>query len=95
MHRRLLALCAAGALLGLPGCGAKKLDPKPVEESIAKSVEHDHPEMKTVSVMCPKDRPKKKGDTFECQVRGSRPSERAVAAVTQVDEKGNVSYAVP
>lgn len=95
VDRRLLAVCVAGALLGFTGCGEKKLDTKRVERFIKQGVERQHPDAKPVSVMCPKDRRRKKGDTFKCQVRGAKPSQRRLATVMQVDNKGNFRYAVP
>ncbi len=95
MDRRLLALSAAAALLGFAGCGESKLDPKVPEKDIKQGIEQQNPGTKVVSVMCPKDRPKKKGDTFKCQVRGSKPTQRALAAVTQTDNKGHIHYMVP
>lgn len=95
VDRRLLGLSAAAALLGFAGCGDSKLDSKKVEKAIKDGVERENPGTKVVSVMCPKDRKLKKGDTFKCQVRGSKPQQRALATVTQTNDKGSVHYAVP
>lgn len=92
---RLLSLVGGTFLLVFTGCGESKLDPKVPEKAIKQGIERDNPGTKVVSVVCPKDRPKKKGDTFKCQVRGANPAQRALAAVTQTDNKGNVVYMVP
>ena len=95
VDRRLLAACAAGALLGFSGCGEKKVSASKVEKAIKQGIERDNPGTKVVSVECPKDRRQKKGDTFKCQVRGSKPNQRALATVVQVDDKGGVRFSVP
>ena len=94
MDRRLLAVCAAGALLGFAGCGEKKVSADKVEKAIKQGIERDNPGTKVVSVTCPKDRKAKKGDMFKCQVRGSRRNQRAQATVVQVNDKGDVHYSV-
>ena len=94
LDRRVLAVCAAGALLGFAGCGDKTVDAKRVEKAIKKGVEEQNPGVKVVSVMCPSGRKAKKGDTFKCQVRGSKPNQRALANVVQLNDKGDVRYSV-
>jgi hypothetical protein len=95
VDRRLLALGAAAALLGFAGCGESKLDSKKVEKAIKQGIERENPGTKVVSVACPSDRKLKTGDTFKCQVRGAKPSQRALATVTQTNGKGSVHYSVP
>ncbi len=95
VDRRLLALSTAAALLGFAGCGESKLDAKKVEKAIKQGIERENPSTKVVSVVCPKDRKLKKGDTFKCQVRGSKPTQRALATVVQTNAKGSVHYSVP
>ena len=94
MDRRLLAVCVAGALLGFAGCGEKTVPASKVEKAIKQGVERDNPGTKVVSVDCPKDRKVKKGDMFKCQVRGSKPNQRALATVVQLNDKGDVRYSV-
>jgi len=95
VDRRPLSLAAAACLLAFAGCGETKLDTKKVEKVIKQGIERENPGTKVVSVMCPKDQPQKKGANFKCQVRGAKPTQRALAAVTQTDDKGNVHYMVP
>lgn len=88
----LLALCLAA-------CGDEEekrmLEIPPIERGIAREIERDRPGTKVVSVSCPDDVELKKGGTFACRVRGSRPGEVATATVTQVDDQGRVRYRIP
>ena len=93
VDRRLLAACAAGALLGFTGCGEEKLDTKRVVKFMKQGIERDNPGTKVVSIDCPS-RPRKKGDVFKCQVRGSRPNQRALATMVQLNDKNDVRYSV-
>lgn len=90
----LLVLCATGALLGFAGCGEKQLNTAKVEKLIKQTFESHNLARKGASVTCPKDRKVKKGDTFTCQLRGFKPSERATATVTQTDDKAHIKVEV-
>ena len=96
MTRR--SLCATVLALCLAGCGGDeplKLDTAPIEKGIATGVEKDRPGTKVVSVTCPDDVELRKGGTFSCRVKGSKPGEDAIATVTQTDDNGRVRYSVP
>ena len=73
----------------------RKLSMPPIEAGIAREIERDRPGTNVVSVTCPEDVELRKGGTFTCRVRGSRPGEDAIAEVTQVDANGRVRYRVP
>ncbi len=88
-------LCAPGALPGFAPCGEGELDMAAVEKAIKQNVERQHPAAKPVSAMCPERRQRRKGDTFKCQVRGAKRSQRAVATVTQLNSRGAVRFVVP
>lgn len=92
---RLLDQCHAGGLPLFASCAESRLDIQEIAAAIKQKVEHEHPEAKPVVVMCPKERQEAKGDTFKCQVKGARRSQRAVATVTQINSKGDVQWVVP
>lgn len=96
---RVRAAGAAAAVLALclSGCGGttpRTLDTRKVEKGIAAGITHDHPGTK-VSVTCPRDIAVKKGERFQCRVRGRRSGEDVIATVTQADDQGRVRYRVP
>ena len=91
-------LWAAAVALCAMGCGEdepRKLDTARVERGIADGIERDRPGTKVVSVTCPEDVELRKGGTFTCRVKGSKPGEDAIATVTQTDGEGRVRYRVP
>lgn len=86
--------------LTLAGCGGddepeRLLNIPPIEAGIAREIERDRPSTDVVRVDCPERVELRKGVKFTCRVRGSRPGERAVATVTQVDDEGRVRFDVP
>ena len=94
------AAASAAILLALAvaGCGGEEertLDTRPIERGIARGIERDRPGTDVISVECPDGVVLRKGETFQCEVRGSREGETATATVTQVDEEGRVRYRVP
>ena len=92
------AASAALAALALAGCGGEKkrlLDMGPVERGIERGIERDQPGTDVVEVDCPEGIELRKGEVFQCEVRGSRQGEFAIATVTQVDDRGRVRYRVP
>ena len=92
------AASAALAALALAGCGGddrRLLEMEPVERGIERGIEKDRPGTDVVEVDCPDEIELRKGEVFQCQVRGSRQGEFAIATVTQVDDRGRVRYRVP
>ncbi len=94
---RRAAASAAIAALALAGCEDERrtLRIEPIERGIAREIERDQPGTDVVAVDCPDDVELRKGDVFQCTVRGSRQGEAAIATVTQVDESGRVRFDVP
>ena len=92
------AASAALAVLALSGCGAERkrlIDMERVERGIERGIEQDRPGTDVVEVDCPDEIELRKGEVFQCEVRGSRQGEIALATVTQVDDQGRVRYRVP
>ena len=93
------AALAALAVLAVAGCGGDDdrplLDMEPVERGIERGIEHDQPGTDVIAVDCPDGIELRKGEVFQCEVRGSRQGEFAIATVTQVDDRGRVRYRVP
>jgi ribonuclease PH len=94
---RRAAATAATVALALAGCGEERrtLEIEPIERGIAAGVERDQPNTDVVAVDCPDDVELRKGDVFQCTVRGSRQGEVQIATVTQADDEGRVYYTVP
>ncbi|HEX8645645.1 MAG TPA: DUF4333 domain-containing protein [Thermoleophilaceae bacterium] len=92
------AAAAALAALALTACGGDEkrlLAMGPVERGIERGIEADRPGTDVVEVDCPEGVELRKGEVFQCEVRGSRQGEFAIATVTQVDDRGRVRYRVP
>ena len=92
------AASAALAALALAGCGGEKerlLNMAPVERGIERGIEKDQPGIDVIEVDCPEGIELRRGEVFQCEVRGSRQGEFAIATVTQVDDRGRVRYRVP
>jgi Domain of unknown function (DUF4333) len=80
----------ASLVLLATGCGESKLDTSRLEDQIQKTLS-DRTGFTIESVSCPDDVQAEKGGTFRCTVTTSR-GERAVANVTQTDDKGGVTW---
>jgi hypothetical protein len=82
-------MCASLALLAT-GCGESKLDTSRLEDQIQKTLA-ERTGFPIKSVDCPDDVKAEKGGTFRCTVTTAR-GERALANVTQTDDKGGVTW---
>jgi uncharacterized lipoprotein len=89
---RLVSVLSAVALLGLTGCGTKKLNTGKLEGKIKDGIEQQSG-VKVKSLSCPSDVKAKKGDTFNCKATTTG-GQTATVKVTQKDDKGNVRYSV-
>jgi hypothetical protein len=91
------AATAVLVALALAGCGEehRTLSTESIERDIAKEVERDQPAAEVVAVECPDEVEFRKGNVFQCIVRGSRQGEAQIAIVTQADESGNFRFDVP
>lgn len=92
------AALAAVLALALAACGKEEkrlLAMGPVERGIERGIEADRPGTDVIEVDCPEGIELRKGEVFQCRVRGSRQGEFAIATVTQVDDRGRVRYRVP
>jgi Domain of unknown function (DUF4333) len=94
---RRAAAIAAIVAIALAGCDDERrtLEIEPIERGIAREIERDQPMTDVVAVDCPEDVELRKGDVFQCTVRGSRQGEVQIATVTQADDEGRVFYSVP
>ena len=92
MLRRLpvLAVAFASLLLVALGCGEEKLDTSQLESQIEKTIA-GRTGFAIDSVRCPDDIKAEKGATFRCTITTTR-GDRAVANVTQTDDKGGVTW---
>lgn len=94
---RRAAATAAIVAAAIAGCGEERrtLEIEPIERGIAHEIERDQPATDVVAVDCPDDVELRKGDVFQCTVRGSRQGEVQIATVTQADDAGRVYFTVP
>ena len=90
-----LAVCA----LFLAACGGtNKLEGRAMRAigtSIKNKIEQSNPGTHVLYVHCPKSVKRKKGVTFVCHVKGSKPGQQADANVTETSNKGAVHFVVP
>jgi hypothetical protein len=93
MLRILLALpVAALAAVALTGCTEKKIDTSKAERSIKAGIENRAGrDVGIASVSCPDDVEVKKGERFDCTIKGTN-GKTAKVTVVQRDDKGNVTY---
>ena len=90
-----LAVCA----LFLAACGGtNKLEGSAMRNiaiGIKQKIEQSNPGTHVLYAHCPKSVKRKKGVTFVCHVKGSKPGQQADANVTETSNKGAVHFVVP
>jgi hypothetical protein len=85
-----LSVVCVGAMM-LAGCGSR-LETSHVERSIKDGIAKQT-RLPVRSVSCPNDVKAKKGDTFRCTAVSAK-GDRVVVLVTQLDDKGHVTWRV-
>ena len=92
MLRKLLPLAAVACALATVGCGSStSLNTNKLEQRIQRRLKAVGIRLKRIS--CPKKRPLRRGDSFECQAT-ARNGAKLTIAVTQTSSKGNASWDV-